>query len=445
MSVWSKLAYYTGQPILTTNCYETIHTWEPDCNKAILVALPHGIFYAFKTYASFYLIATLVARRGNIKKVDWKRFCKDVIVSTIFLTCNLSLYIWFLCKIRHMVGFFTPMSMGFISSILASFVSILIEKPSRRPALALYLTNLASETVYRHLAIHGKVPMFNRGECVPFIAGLSIFSYLYSKGRLSKEYHNFLDFAFKVAPDCDVINKEKLPDDFHAFVDHLRKKYSRTEKCHHRYSCVSHSVEGFAKNFSFGLIGSSILTLWMNKKYMFSNPLRVITSLLRLKNLKLPTFLGLMPLLYNATRCSLNRVPGVPKTVGDVLAAGMGGLSMVFYPTVSIAMYCLWKSLETLYFDLVDRGYLPKVKHGEVILYAISTGYVLWQVIVEPRALRKGYLNFLAGLTDQRLTMFNRRLYDHFGYFNRDLLDCNPVLDHRFTTLNSMLYQPLVK
>lgn len=38
MGALSKLAHSLGQPILTATCYETIHTWNPDCNGAFFVS-----------------------------------------------------------------------------------------------------------------------------------------------------------------------------------------------------------------------------------------------------------------------------------------------------------------------------------------------------------------------------------------------------------------------
>lgn len=51
---------------------------------------------------------------------------------------------------------------------------------------------------------------------------------------------------------------------------------------------------------------------------------------------------------------------------------------------------------------MVDRGILPSIPFSSIILYTISTGYVLWQTVIEPQALRKGYLDFLLGITGNR-------------------------------------------
>uniref|UniRef100_A0A8R1DIQ9 TMEM135_C_rich domain-containing protein n=1 Tax=Caenorhabditis japonica TaxID=281687 RepID=A0A8R1DIQ9_CAEJA len=445
MGVFSKLAYSLGQPTLHATCYETIHTWNPNCYGAVWDAVPVGVIVSLKTYASFYLITNIIAKRGRLDKVNWKKYVKDVLQSTLFLITNMCFFLMHLCKFRHWLGFFTPFTMGFLSSITASALGILMEKKSRRPALALYLTNLASETYYRHLANHGHVKMYTYGECVPFGIGLMLFTWLQTAGRLPKSFNGFMNAALKSNVTENVINTEKLPKNFGAFLEKLRTDYEKTELCHHPHSCVSHSVESFAKNMSMGLMVSSVLSVARNIKTIISNPLKLFTILLSTDNFKLPLFAGCLPLIFNASQCSLNRVKQIPPTVSSVFSAGLASVAMAFYPSVSIAMYCLWKGIETVYFDLVDRGYLPKVKNGEIILYSISAGYVLWNTIVEPAALRRGYLNFLYTLVGGKIALFNRRLYDHFGFVSRNIYTTDPTFNSKFAMINPMLYQPLVK
>ncbi|CCD68559.1 Transmembrane protein 135 homolog [Caenorhabditis elegans] len=445
MGALSKLAHSLGQPILTATCYETIHTWNPDCNGAFFDALPVGLIFSLKTYASFYLITNVVSKRGRLDKINWKKFGIDVCQSSLFLVTNMCFFLILLCKFRKWLGFFTPITMGLVSSILASGIAILVEKKSRRPALALYLINLASETYYRHLANHGYVTMHTYGECIPFGIGLMLFTWLQSIGRLPKSFNGFMNVALKSNVSENLINEKKIPDNFRLFLEKLRSDYKKTELCNHPHSCVSHSVESFAKNMTFGLTASSVLTVIRNVRTIIKNPLNLITLLVSKENLKLPLFAGFLPFIFNATRCSLNRVKYVPPVLNNVFSAGLASVAMAFYPTVSIAMYCLWKAIETVYFDLVDRGYLPKFKNGEVILYAITTGYVLWNAVVEPRAIRRGYLNFLFGLVGGKISLFNRRLYDHFGFVSRDVYTKIPEFDPKYAMINPMLYMPLVE
>lgn len=57
MAVLSKFFAGTlGFKILHAKCYEISHVWNPDCNMAIVDALPAGIRFCLKTYSTFYLV-----------------------------------------------------------------------------------------------------------------------------------------------------------------------------------------------------------------------------------------------------------------------------------------------------------------------------------------------------------------------------------------------------
>ncbi|VDP03497.1 unnamed protein product [Heligmosomoides polygyrus] len=323
MTGQSKLAYSLGLPVLMANCYETIYTWNPDCNQAILVT-------------------SLLAKKGNVRRINWKRYCKDVVRSSIFLSCN--------ARIR----FFTPTSMGLLSSLFGSFFSLWVEKRSRWPALALYLTNLAScfrhrhsasETLFRQLSNHDFIPTVQNGEVIPFVVGLGLFSYLYSVGKLDASSSKIFNLTHNIAGARDIVEEWPLPKEFKGFLSELRMKYGRTEHCEHKHSFVSVATE--------------------------------------------------------AVRCSLNRLPHSTPVYRNVIAGTASGLAMLAFPNVSISMYVLWKAIEvresnapTTFYNLVKEGRIHPMPYGDLFLYTI---------VIEPQSFRKGYLKFLLGLTGNRM------------------------------------------
>ncbi|CAJ0609205.1 unnamed protein product [Cylicocyclus nassatus] len=443
MPVLSKLAYQCGLPVLNTNCYETVHTWTPSCNRAILDTLPDCVIFCLKTYAPFYLITSLVAKRGDVRKIDWKRYLIDVIRSSTFLTCNLVLFIFFLCRFRHVLGFYTPISMGLLSSMTASFFSLFVEKRSRWPALALYLTNLASETVFRQLHNHGYIPSVNNAEVIPFVIGTGLFSYLNTEQRLDSSTRKVFDFTLNLTGERDIAEDYPLPKQFKGFLYDLRKKYGRTPLCEHQHSCVSNVVESSAYNFAVGIAVSSALVLLRNIRSVFLNPLKVADQLFTKSTLRFPTFLALMPFIFHSIRCSLNRLFFTNTKFRDIAAGTACGLAMLAFPNISIAMYTMWKAIEIIYYNLVKEGKIKPLPYGDLLLYTVSTGYVLWQIIIEPQAIRKGYLKFLLNLTGNRMSLLNRHLYEHFGYQSKLLFPYQPVLNPKYCTINPMLYQPI--
>ena len=155
-------------------------------------------------------------------------------------------------------------------------------------------------------------------------------------------------------------------------------------------------------------------------------------------------------------------------------------------------------NFQVLYCDLYNRGYIPYIPYGDIILYTISTGYVLWMAALEPQAVRSGYREFLMGLTggrlakekslklilfcvliskrltkkttcthfmnfetykltiftskfvecsstkrNFRLALFNRHLIDSFGYKSSLIYPQSFQPDPLHSTINPMFYRPL--
>ncbi|GMT35145.1 hypothetical protein PFISCL1PPCAC_26442, partial [Pristionchus fissidentatus] len=445
------VAWAQGAPVLRTNCYETIHTWEPDCTQAWIYAVPEALRFSMRTYATFYIVTTLIGAKGNLKKIDWKKYTTDTLRSTIFLTCNLIFYLSFLCKIRQLMGFFAIPTIGYTNGVLSSFFAILIEKKSRRPALALYLTNLASETLYRQLCNHGYLRTIPHGTFIPFAIGLALFKYLSSKGGLGKSMEGFLSSALQEKDDSgnahivklgNTVHKN-LPGAFKEMIERLKTDCGKADNCEHQHSCAYNGSKVFLHNASIGLAISSLLTLLKNIR----KPTAIPSALLSQGNMKMPLFFGLLPLIYHSSRCLINRIPSstlrpTPQ-IRDIVSAAAAGSSMIAFPNISISMFVMWKAIEAFYTHLVESGRASWIKNGDVLLYSLSTGYVLGCAAFEPHAIRKGYIQFLEGLTGNLIRKFNRCHYDFYGAESTKLYGCpNFDLDPKHCTINPDLMRP---
>ncbi|KAK5983133.1 hypothetical protein GCK32_016351, partial [Trichostrongylus colubriformis] len=129
---------------------------------------------------------------------------------------------------------------------------------------------------------------------------MGLLFYLYSTGRLNESTKKILNFTHNLNGQRDVIvEKYPLPNEFKGFLCELRKKYSRTDQCIHKYSCVSNMAESFGYNFTIGLTASVALTTVQNLPTVFSNPAVLWEKLFSKKTLRIPTFYGLMPLIYH--------------------------------------------------------------------------------------------------------------------------------------------------
>ncbi|CAG0901784.1 unnamed protein product [Cyprideis torosa] len=129
-------------------CYEIGHPWTPSCSAAALEAFWNIAQESIKMYGVLYTIAHF--SRGDGKVWDRKKvLCtlKNILQSTLFLSFNGFSFIGALCCSRNILGHINVLSSSFMPAWIANFMSIMIEKPERRTALALYVTNVGLETL----------------------------------------------------------------------------------------------------------------------------------------------------------------------------------------------------------------------------------------------------------------------------------------------------------
>ncbi|KAG8007961.1 hypothetical protein GBF38_003682 [Nibea albiflora] len=101
------------------SCYEIGHTWSPSCVQSAVDVTRGALEVSFKIYA----------------RCTWKLF-----------------------------GGFYSWSAGFGSALPASYIAILLERKSRRGLLTIYMTNLATETLFRMAVTRGIVKPIKHGE-----------------------------------------------------------------------------------------------------------------------------------------------------------------------------------------------------------------------------------------------------------------------------------------
>ncbi|OXA58442.1 hypothetical protein Fcan01_08151 [Folsomia candida] len=158
---------------LPFNCYEIGHTWEPNCNIA-------AIQLAGSVSKEISLIAS---RRIPKSTTDIVKLVKDILRSTLFLQTHGLGYVVFLCRLRRMLGKSNFYTLSYLPTFLASYVSIMIEKPQRRPLLALYVTNVATETIYRMLRSRGMVRDIKHFDFFLFCTSMVTVIYNMKKGN----------------------------------------------------------------------------------------------------------------------------------------------------------------------------------------------------------------------------------------------------------------------
>ena len=79
------------------------------------------------------------------------------------------------------------LTLGLIPSWICSFLAILVERPSRRPLLAVYCGNVATESALTSLTKSGALPTVPYGETIVFAMVSSTLMYLYRTLKMDEK------------------------------------------------------------------------------------------------------------------------------------------------------------------------------------------------------------------------------------------------------------------
>ncbi|XP_030217539.1 transmembrane protein 135 isoform X2 [Gadus morhua] len=428
MAVLSKIPH---------SCYEIGHTWNPSCVQSALEVTRGALEVSFKIYAPLYLIAAILRKRN--KDYYKKRLVPEILLSTTFLGANGGLYIVFFCILRKLLGGFNSWSAGFGAALPASYIAILIERKSRRGLLTIYMTNLATETLFRMAVTRGIINPLKHGEVLLFCITASLYMFFF---RCKDGLNGFAFSALKF-----IAGKEEIPNhalvgpseqDSHTPVEsptttaaaaaaaaaaieseppgrpgsgrpgllaYIRrllesvcKRGPRHRCCRHYHdNCVSYCVKGFVRMFSVGYLIQCCLKVPSAFRQMFSKPSRLLSLLYNKDNFQLGAFLGSFVSIYKGTSCLLRWVRDVDDEFHALMAGFLAGTSMFFYKSTSISMYLFSKLVEA---------------------------------VMEVQNLRPSYWKFLLRLTQGRFAMMNRKVLDVFGtQASKDFGGVIPKLD----------------
>ncbi|KAJ8412614.1 hypothetical protein AAFF_G00129500 [Aldrovandia affinis] len=444
------------------SCYEIGHTWNTSCARSTLQVTAGALEVSFKIYAPLYLIAAILRRRK--KDYYLKRLLPEILQSTSFLTANGGLYIAFFCILRRLLGGFYSWSAGFGAALPASYLSILMERKSRRGMLTIYMANLATEAIFRMAVTRGMVNPIKHGEVLLFSLtasiymfffrcrdGLQGFSFSALKFIVGKEEiptHSVLaDHTHNRGPERGAIEPEReRPQAQHtssrtsiaALTQRLLEsvcKHGPRHRCckHYHDNCISYCVKGFIRMFSVGYLIQCCLKVPSTFRQIFTKPSRLLSLLYNKENFQLGAFLGSFVSIYKGTSCFLRWVRNLDDELHALVAGFLAGISMCFYKSTSISMYLFSKLVETMYFKGIEAGRFPYFPHADTLIYAISTAICFQAAVMEVQNLRPSYWKFLLRLTKGRFALMNRNVLDVFQTeASREFHGFIPKLDPRY-------------
>lgn len=261
--------------------------------------------------------------RGRIpKKKDLARTALGIFQSTAFLTTSAFSYSAYLCVLRKLFGGFNIWTASYIPAFMSSFTAILVERPSRRSLLTMYVANVATETLWRMGVSRKIVKSIPNGQVLILGVSTSALLYYFRSGWHLEGKDSVYDIIrFIVGRDEEggprevkeapaETNKPKAKNNYlvvQMFLDVYKKTTDKLkalpkhEKCPHNNSCVYYSVSGGAKLFGIGLSVQVALKLILNIQKIATAPKKIFSILFSRDTLKIGGFLGGFSFIYRVS------------------------------------------------------------------------------------------------------------------------------------------------
>ncbi|ETN68000.1 transmembrane protein 135 [Anopheles darlingi] len=443
MQVLSKM---TSVPV---TCIEYAHPWTTSCTVATAELMIVGVQYCLRIYAAVYALSLVM--RGRIPTLaELKKTIRGWLQSTAFLTTNAYSYMMITCLVRRMLGSFNFYTVSYLPAFFAAFVSIMVERSSRRGLLALYVSNVATETLWNILQSRGVVRSIPHGEIAIFGLSTSVLMYCYRRNRQKDYRDSMFDVVRFAIGDSEVMKGDvgtqqaavtdaestrtersttapatRKPGSSYPFIQAVLRAYlqltgrlkalGKHKLCRHRHSCLYDTLSSGVRMFSMGLGIQVVMKLVLQLRKFIARPALIRKTFLNKEIARLGLFLGGFTSIYKMSSCLLRHFTDSDSPLFAFPSGLLASLAFGFYADNTIALYIMWKTLQITYNWGIDQGYLPKVPGFTVLLYSASTALLFHAATIEPKNLRPSYWKFLHSISGGRICIMDRSGFDAYG------------------------------
>uniref|UniRef100_A0A182TR37 Transmembrane protein 135 N-terminal domain-containing protein n=1 Tax=Anopheles melas TaxID=34690 RepID=A0A182TR37_9DIPT len=443
MQVLSKMT-----PVPVT-CLEYVHPWTQSCTVATAELMIIGVQYCLRIYAAVYALSLVM--RGRIPSLpELKKTLRGWLQSTAFLTTNAFSYSIMMCSLRRLLGSYNFYTASYVPAFFAALISIMVERSSRRALLALYVSNVATETMWNILQSRGLVRSIPHGEIAIFGVATSVLMYCYRKNRQKEYRDSMFDVVRFAIGDSEVMKgdapsegveppavqnvvgraessqraskspKYPLPFIQAAVQAYLQltgrlKAMGKHKLCCHRYGCVYDTLSSGGRMFSIGLGIQVVMKAVLQMRKFISRPALLRKTFLSKDIARLGLFLGGFTSIYKMSSCLLRHFTDSDSPMFAFPSGLLASVAFAFYSDNTIALYIMWKTLQITYNWGIEKGYLPRVPGFTVMLYAVSTALLFHAATIEPQNLRPSYWKFLHSISGGRICIMDRSGFDVYG------------------------------
>ncbi|XP_043669807.1 transmembrane protein 135-like [Vespula pensylvanica] len=433
---------------IKTSCKEYTHWWTNSCISASMGLGLDCLQESLKIYSTVYIVTLLMKRKKPTKDVILQTIL-GILQSSAFLSCSACNYSLNICVLRRILGCMNIITVSFLPSFLSSIAAILIEKPSRRTLLCLYVSNVATETLFNMGVWRGYYRSIPYGQVYIFALSIAVLLYFY-RSRHARQDSIYKLIRFIIGPYEQTENFGKRNENFqtisstqplesrtsnllegkskrHNFsiiwksfetykqiINNLKNR-TRHSSCPHPHSCVYYVLTSGAQLFSYGYGMQAAIQLIFQNRRIFTQSKNIKKILFKKEYLKLAVFLGGFTTLYKFASCSLRRIYNKDSPKFAIPAGLIASTAFIAFPNNTLALYLMWKVLHLIWIDGIEKEILPDVKWFVIFLYSFSTAVLFHAAILEPQNLRSSYWKFLYNVSGGRIASISRLPLEPFG------------------------------
>jgi len=383
-------------------------------------------------YAMLYTFSQVVVQRRYDLPASWDTL-KSTLRSSFFIFFHAYNGSVLGCALRRGFGRFYYRILVCAPALLSSYLSLLIEKPNRRQALAFYMLNLASEIVFRMATTKGYFKPVKHGETLLFALSLAAWYHLIKSEGFG---HDPVSAAVKVLIGRDEAKSRSSKAGGQRAESGslagnsgggsgsgsgalgLRWPGGRHASCPHaQRSCLEYVLAPAPSRFLLGYAIQCALKLSAKAHQLLQAPGPTLReSLLSAGSLRFGLFLATLVSGGRLASCLLRRHSNSNQCAWHAALSGfVAGLSMLWAPRSSLSMYVMWKAVEQYYLQAAKAGRVRYFDFTILTIYSASAATILYAFALEPRFVRPSYMKFLDRLSDHRLHQLNRMVLDVFG------------------------------
>jgi len=414
-------------------CKDFQHPWTEDCVNASAGLLLTAIPYCLRVYSAVYFVS-MVMKQKIPSKNDIKKTVLGILQSTGFLSTNAFTFILYNCIIRNLLGKYHLSTVAFWPCFFAAWTAIVVERPARRPLLALYVANVATETLWNMMVARNWIRPIRHGETLIFGFSVSILLYLFRLGlhktTAKDPIFNILRIFVSKSEEGPIqpteitnqpqprrpISVNSIRDIVALYGRLIETLKSKHPTCSHKEACTKYALMGGLKPFIGGVGIQVLLKTILNIKKVVQMKMDWKRHIFNRSTLKLGIFLGSFSFLYKGVSCSLRHIYNCDKPIFALPAGLIGSVAFTQYPDVTVALYVMWKMIQLTYNLGIAKGILPTVPGFLYVFYSTCTAILFHSAIIEPKTLRPSYYKFLEDISGGRFSRFHVEPFDIFGY-----------------------------